>query len=53
MNDKKDNIKPLNVNLPTDLVKRIKVFCAQNGMTIRQFVQQALEGELRKWEAAP
>ncbi len=36
------------VDLPDDLFRRIKVICAMRGLTLRRFMQEVLERELRR-----
>ena len=38
----KTETKMLNTRLPKDLIKRVKVFCAEKEMTIQDFVADAI-----------
>lgn len=44
-----DNIKNINVQLPLDLAVRVKVFCVQSRITMKQFAKNAFENELNRW----
>jgi predicted DNA binding CopG/RHH family protein len=38
--------KMLNTRIPKDLIKRIKVYCADNEITVQDFVTETLEKRL-------
>ena len=40
--------KMLNTRVPEDLIRRVKVHCAQNGITVQQFVTETLEKRLKR-----
>jgi hypothetical protein len=41
-----EDLRPLNTRLPTDLIRRIKIYCAQHDVTIQGFVMAAIEEKL-------
>lgn len=43
-------VKRLNVNVPSDLKKRLGAFCAKEEMTIKDVTEMALEGFLDSME---
>ena len=40
------DLRPLNTRLPTDLIRRIKIYCAEHDVTIQGFVMAAIEEKL-------
>lgn len=40
--------KMLNTRIPEDLIRRVKVYCAQNRITVQEFVTETLEEKLNK-----
>ena len=44
--------KRLNVNVPSDLKKRLGAFCAKEEMTIKEVTEMAIEGFLDSMEAS-
>ena len=40
--------KMLNTRMSEDLIRRVKVYCAQNGITVQDFVTETLEERLEK-----
>jgi len=38
----------VNIELPEELHKLAKVFCAENGITLIEFIKQAIEEKLKK-----
>jgi hypothetical protein len=41
-----EDLRPLNTRLPTELVRRIKIYCAEHDVTIQGFVMAAIEEKL-------
>ena len=41
-------LKMLNTRVPKDLVKRLKVYCAENEITAQEFITRTLEEKLNK-----
>jgi predicted DNA binding CopG/RHH family protein len=39
--------KMLNTRIPKDLIKRIKIFCAENEMTMQDFIIEASQEKLK------
>ncbi len=44
----KVDTKMLNTRVPEDLIRRVKVYCAQNRITVQEFVTETLEEKLNK-----
>ena len=42
------DVKMLNTRLPKELIKKVKLYCVANDMTIQTFVAEALEEKLKK-----
>ncbi len=40
--------KMLNTRVPADLIRRVKVYCAENGITVQEFVTETLEERLKR-----
>ena len=38
----------INIEIPEDVHRKVKAFCALQGMTIKQFIISALEEKLKK-----
>ncbi len=41
-----EDLRPLNTRLPTDLIRRVKIYCAEHDVTIQGFVMSAIEEKL-------
>lgn len=44
----KEDITPLHVQLPASLYKRIKLFAAESGKSLKDIVSEALDTQLQK-----
>ena len=40
--------KMLNTRVPEDLIRRVKIYCAQNSITVQEFVTETIEERLNK-----
>ena len=44
-----EGMKPYNHQaIPEDLIRRVKVYCAQNGITVQEFVTETIEEKLNR-----
>lgn len=43
-----EKTKPINILLPEELIKRINAFCTDQGMTIQEFVDDAIIEKLER-----
>lgn len=41
-------MKMLNTTVPKNLIKRIKAYCVEQEITVKEFVAQALEEKLKR-----
>ena len=39
--------KMLNTRVPKDLIKRVKVYCAEHEITVQQFITETIEEKLK------
>lgn len=46
MTGKPDELHAITVRLPPELVRRIKIHCAEYGLKIQNFAQEAFEAKL-------
>ena len=44
----KAETKMLNTRVPEDLIRRVKVYCAQNGITVQEFITETLKERLKR-----
>lgn len=49
----KEKLKTLSARVPQELHRRVDVYCAQQGITITQFLTDAIEAELSKAQEKP
>ena len=45
--------KMLNTRIPEDLIGRVKVYCAEKGITVQDFVTETLEERLHCKQKGP
>jgi len=45
--DKPEEVKNLNARIPKDLAVRLKVYCAQNEITVQDFLIEAIKEKMK------
>ncbi len=45
---KEEDLRHLNTRVPKQLIKKIRIYCAENDMNIQDFVAEAVKEKLKK-----